>query len=73
MFSNKAKRNIWLALAILSIACVIDRLLRVIDGSLEWWDLAAAIVMTILCIRFYLCYRKQAKADSTSDTDNNPQ
>jgi hypothetical protein len=33
MLSNKEKRNIWLTLAILSVGCIIDRVIRVIDGS----------------------------------------
>lgn len=31
MLSNKVKRNFWLTLAILSVGCVIDRVIRVID------------------------------------------
>lgn len=61
MLSNKVKRNIWLTLAILSVGCIIDRAIRVIDGSVEWWNLVATIVITVFCIKFYLCYRKQVK------------
>lgn len=61
MLSNKVKRNIWLTLAILSVGCIIDRAIRVIDGSVEWWNLLAAIVITAFCTKFYLCYRKQVK------------
>jgi len=61
MLSNKVKRNIWLTLAILSVGCMIDRAIRVMDGSAEWWDLAATIVITAFCTKFYLCYRKQVK------------
>lgn len=39
MLSNKVKQNIWLTLAILSVGCIIDRAIRVIDGSVEWWNL----------------------------------
>lgn len=56
MLSNKVKCNIWLTLAILSIGCIIDRTIRVIDGSVEWWNLVAAIVITAFCTKFYLCY-----------------
>lgn len=35
MLSIKVKRNIWLVLSILSIAVIIDRVIRVVDGSLE--------------------------------------
>lgn len=61
MLSNKVKRNIWLTLAILSVGCIIDRVLRVIDGSVEWWNLITAVLITAFCTRFYLCYRKQVK------------
>lgn len=57
MISNKAKRNIWLTLAILSVGAVIDRAIRVADGSVEWWNLVSAILITFFCTRFYLCYR----------------
>lgn len=62
MLSNRVKRNIWLTLSTLSIDCIIDRTVRVIDGSAEWWSLASAIVITAFCTKFYLCYRKQVKS-----------
>ena len=61
MFNNRTRRNLWLTLAILSLAAVVDRAIRVIDGSIEWWNLASAIIITALCTKFYLCYRKQVK------------
>ena len=61
MLSNKVKRNIWLTLTILSVGCIIDRVIRVIDGSIEWWNLVATIVITTVCTKFYICYRKQVK------------
>ena len=61
MLSNKVKRNIWLTLTILSVGCIIDRVIRVIDGSIEWWNLVATIVITTFCTKFYICYRKQVK------------
>lgn len=66
MINNKVKRNIWLTLAILSVGCVIDRMIRVIDGSVEWWNLVTAIVITAFCTRFYLCYRKKVKRGNLS-------
>ena len=62
MLSNRVKRNIRLTLSTLSIGCIIDRTVRVIDGSAEWWSLASAIVITAFCTKFYLCYRKQVKS-----------
>lgn len=61
MISNKVRRNIWLSLAILSLGTIVDRAIRVSDGTAEWWNLASAIVITALCIKFYLCYRRQVK------------
>lgn len=62
MLSNRVKRNIWLTLSILSIGSIIDRAVRVTDGSAEWWSLASAIVITAFCTKFYLCYRKLVKS-----------
>ena len=59
MTSNKTKRNIWLTLAILSIFAVADRIIRLIDGSIEWWSLLSAAIITVFCFRFYLCYRSR--------------
>lgn len=61
MVSNKVRRNIWLVLSFLSAGCVIDRGIRVASGELEWWNLVSVIVILALCIKFYLCYRKQVK------------
>ena len=61
MLSNRARRNIWLTLAILSLAAVVNRTIKVIDGSTEWWNLVSAIIITAFCTKFYLCYRKQVK------------
>lgn len=61
MISNKVKRNLWLTLAIMSVVVVVDRSIRMIDGSLEWWNLASAFIITAFCTKFYLCYRKQVK------------
>ncbi len=61
MLSNKVKRNLWLTLAILSLAAVVDRAIKVADGSVEWWNLVSAIAITAFCTKFYLCYRKQVK------------
>ena len=61
MISNKVKRNVWLTLAIMSTACTADRAIRVADGSLEWWNLVTTIIITGLCTKFYLCYRRQVR------------
>lgn len=64
MLSNKVKRNFWLTLAILPVGCIIDRAIRVINGSIEWWNLVATIVITAFCTKLYLCYSKQVKRGS---------
>lgn len=61
MISNKVKRNVWLTLAIMSTACIADRAIRVADRSLELWNLVTTIIITGLCTKFYLCYRRQVR------------
>lgn len=52
---------------ILSVGCIIDRAIRVIEGTVEWWNLLATIVITAFCIKFYLCYCKQVKRGNLFD------
>lgn len=61
MLSNRVRRNVWLVLGVLSLAAVGDRAVRVAQGSLEWWNLVAVVVITLFCFRFYLCYRRQVR------------
>ncbi len=61
MLSNRVKRNIWFALTIMSGLTVIDRVVRIVDGSVEWWNLLSSIIITALCAKYYMCYRKQVK------------
>jgi len=61
MISNRVKRNIWLAFAVMSVGVVVDRAVRAATGSVEWWNLLSAIVILALCVKFYRCYRRQAK------------
>ena len=61
MLSNRVKRNIWLTLTIMSGLTVIDRAVRIVNGSVEWWNLLSSIIITALCVKFYMCYRKQVK------------
>ena len=61
MLSNRVKRNIWLTLTIMSGLTVIDRAVRIVDGSVEWWGLLSSIIVTALCAKLYMCYRKQVK------------
>ena len=61
MLSNRVRRNVWLVLGVLSLGAVADRAVRVAQGTLEWWNLVAVIVITLFCFRFYLCYRREVK------------
>ncbi len=61
MLSDRVKRNIWLTFAILSIGIIIDRAIGVADGSVEWWGLVCAVIITFFCAKSYFCYRKKVK------------
>lgn len=67
MLNDRIKRNIWLTLAILSLAAIAERASKIIDGSGGWWDLLSAIIITAFCTKFYLCYRKKVKCASASE------
>ena len=62
MVNNKVKRNIWLALTVMSAIAAIDRAVRVAAGNLGWWNLISALIILAFCTRFYLCYRRQVNA-----------
>lgn len=61
MFSNKTKGNIWLILSFLSLVPITDRIIHMIDDSIGWWELCSAVVISVFCIKNYLCYRRQLK------------
>ncbi|MCI5627643.1 MAG: hypothetical protein MR333_08570 [Porphyromonadaceae bacterium] len=61
MASNRVKRNIWLTLAVLNVGAIANHAIGVADGSLEWWQLVSTIVISLFCIKFFLCYHKQVK------------
>lgn len=61
MLSNRVKRNIWLALSIMSSVVIIDRAIRFADGSVEWWSLLSSVIICIACVRFYLIFRREVK------------
>ena len=61
MISNRVKRNVWLVLAVMSVGAVVDRAIRVAEGTVEWWNLVSAIVITAFCVEFYLCCRREVK------------
>ncbi|MDE6655032.1 MAG: hypothetical protein K2K37_11680 [Muribaculaceae bacterium] len=64
MMSDRVKRNIWLTLSILSVGIILDRTIRVADGSVEWWNLVCAIIIAFFCTRNYLCYRRKVNGES---------
>ena len=51
----------WLVLSVMSVGVVINRAIRVAEGTVEWWDLVSAMVITAYCVKFYLCYRREVK------------
>lgn len=61
MISNRVKRNVWLVLAVMSVGAVVDRAIRVAEGTVEWGNLVSAIVITAFCVKFYRCYRREVK------------
>lgn len=61
MVSNRVKRNIWLALSVVSLAVIINRAIRFADGSVEWWSLLSSVVICLVCVRFYLIFRREVK------------
>lgn len=61
MVSNRVKRNIWLALSVMSLAVIIDRAIRFADGSVQWWSLLSSVVICLCCVRFYLIFRREVK------------
>lgn len=61
MISNRVKRNVWLVLAVMSVGAVVDRAIHVAEGTVEWWNLVSAIVITAFCVKFYLCCRREVK------------
>lgn len=58
MISNKAKRNIWFILGIISIVCVIAVAFKVIEGTSEWWQLLCSAVICGVIFRLFWIYRK---------------
>ena len=71
MISNRVKRNVWLVLAVMSVGAVVDRAIRVAEGTVEWWNLVSAIVITAFCVKFYLCCRREVKTVTCSDVPAN--
>lgn len=61
--TDKTRSYIWMVLAILSLICVISRVVDFIQGDKEWWHLVSSIVMTAFCTRFYFCYRRKAQTN----------
>lgn len=62
MLSDKVKRNIWLTFAVLSALSVVNRAIRLADGTAEWWQLCSSVVITAACVIFYLdCRRKVSR------------
>ena len=67
MFSIKTKRNIWFVMTIVSVGIIVDRTIRLIDGTKEWTALASAIAVFVLLLRGYLCFRKMSQSDGEAE------
>ncbi len=63
MLSLRAKKNICLVMAILSIGIIVDRTIRLIDGSIEWTSLVSGIAIFLLLSKSYLCFRKKMREE----------
>ncbi len=61
IMTDKIRSNIWMGFAIFSLICVVSRVVHLVQGDKEWWELVTTIIMTALCVRFSLCYRKKAQ------------
>lgn len=62
MISNKVKRNLCLALTIISASTVVGKTIQLLSySSVEWYELVSSIVITLVWIKLYLCYRKEVK------------
>lgn len=64
MLSTKAKRNVWLVMTALSVGIIVDRIMRLIDGSIEWTGLASGIAVFVLVLRGYICFRRRVREES---------
>ncbi len=59
--TDKTRSYIWMGFAIFSLICVVSRVVHLVQGDKEWWELVTTIIMTALCVRFSICYRKKAQ------------
>lgn len=48
-------------MSIISLLTSVNRGICVADGSVEWWNLASSVIITAICIKFYLRYRRELK------------
>ncbi len=62
MLSNKTKRNIWLAISVVTFASVISRAINVVAGTSEWWQLFSVTIVFAIVFKCYRAYRKAVKA-----------
>lgn len=62
MLSNKTKRNIWLAISVVTFASVISHAINVAVGAAEWWQLFSVTIVFAIVFKCYLANRKAVKA-----------
>ena len=62
--SNRVKRNIFLTLLIVGLACIAARIWDVAmapSSDRAWFDLAGIVVITYLCFDNYMTYRRRVR------------
>ena len=62
--SNRVKRNIFLTLLIVGLACIAARIWDVAmapSSGRAWFDLAGTVVITYLCFDNYKTYRRRVR------------
>jgi len=63
--SNRIKRNIFLTMSVIGLGVIVARAFDFFaGGDTAWWEVLGAVVIYATCFKFYLGYRKAAKADA---------
>lgn len=47
-----------MAMSIVMTAMVVERVIRLVNGSVEWWEPLSACAIGAVCIKCFLSYRK---------------
>lgn len=57
--SNRVKRNICLALAVIAVINFVGQVINLIAGERNWIILIGSLLLAVLFANWYLYYRKQ--------------